>query len=114
MSTTGIVLTACFITLGIYDFIVVCRRGVCCSISRCMQKAGFKSPIISLVIGALIGHFFLYMPPEVTERDVFEYLKLSAVSSAENTQDLPATIAYEDFSIFIVPHGKSVRFVEEE
>lgn len=64
MSLTNIVLTACFIILGIYDFIVVARSGVQTSISRELQRIGFKSPVVCLVIGFLLGHWFGYMPPE--------------------------------------------------
>ena len=64
MSQTGIFVTTCFIVLGIYDMIVVQRRGVGCSVSRFMQTIGFKSPIVSVVLGMLLGHFWMYMPPE--------------------------------------------------
>lgn len=112
MTTTGIVLTTCFIVLGVYDFVVVCRRGVGCSISRCLQGVGFKSPIVSIVIGALLGHFFLYMPPEVGERDILKYLELQAARVV--IDDMPSMIPYFDsgFAVFIVPEGMAVRFVE--
>lgn len=64
MTTTGIFVTACFIVVGIYDLIVVMKTGVGCSVSRFLQRSGFKSPIVAIVIGAILGHLFLYMPPE--------------------------------------------------
>lgn len=79
MSTTGIVVTACFISLGIYDMIVVMRKGVGCSISRFMQRVGFKSPIVCVVIGMLLGHFFMYMPPECPEKEEASTEKSSPV-----------------------------------
>lgn len=63
---TETVLTVGFIILGIYDFIVVCRTGVGTSISRVMQRAGFRSPTVCLVIGYILGHIFGYMPPEIS------------------------------------------------
>ena len=66
MGMTEMILTAGFIILGIYDFIVVTRTGVGSSISRAMQRAGFRSPTVCLVIGYVLGHIFGYMPPEIS------------------------------------------------
>jgi hypothetical protein len=64
MSLTGIIITGILITIALYDLVVVVKHGVGCSVSRFMQKVGFRSPIFSFVTGAIIGHFWLYMPPE--------------------------------------------------
>lgn len=64
MSNTHLVITVAVITLGIYDLIVVFRRGVGSSISRALQVAGFRSPTVVFVFGYLAGHFWGYMPPE--------------------------------------------------
>jgi hypothetical protein len=100
MTTTGIVVTACFITLGIYDLIVVMRRGVGCSVSRFMQQAGFKSPIVSVVIGMLIGHFFMYMPPECPPPTAFDFVVEKDV----------VMMPCKNGSMYLVPLGITVHF----
>lgn len=64
MTTTGILVIACFIVLGIYDAVVVMRNGVGCSISRFLQRTALRSPVFTFCIGALAGHIFGYMAPE--------------------------------------------------
>lgn len=64
MGTTEIIILAAFITLGIYDAWVVFSKGVGSSISRALEKLGFKSPIAMLVIGIIIGHLWFAMEPE--------------------------------------------------
>jgi putative intracellular protease/amidase len=112
MTTTGIILTATFCTLGIYDLVVVLRNGVGCSISRCMQKAGFKSPIVSLVIGMILGHFWLYMSPEITDEDVRGYIsrKVDESKNAKSAYTVPS----QDYDILFVPKGVKVDFRHEK
>jgi len=64
MSTTGIIVTGCFIFLGIYDLIVVMRSGVSCSVSRFLQRSALKSPLVTFAFGFVAGHLFGYMAPE--------------------------------------------------
>ncbi len=64
MTTTGILVTAFFIILGIYDMIVVMRSGVACSVSRFLQRSALKSPIVAFSFGFIGGHLFGYMAPE--------------------------------------------------
>jgi len=86
MSTTGIVVTGFLIAIALYDMVVVIRKGVGCSVSRFIQRVGFKSPIVIFVTGALCGHFWLYLPPEtpeVTDQDVEIYIREKAHSVNE-------------------------------
>jgi len=64
MTTTAIVILSAFIILGIYDAWVVFSKGVGSSISRNLQRLGFRSPVAMLVIGTLIGHLWFSMEPE--------------------------------------------------
>ena len=69
MQKTGIFCTAIMIIVGVYDAIVVMRHGVGCSVSQWVQEIGFSSPLFSMMIGALLGHFFMYMPPRWYKQD---------------------------------------------
>jgi len=64
MDMTEIVILAAFIGLGIYDAWIVFSKGVGSSISRALEKLGFRSPVAMLVIGIIIGHLFFNMRPE--------------------------------------------------
>jgi hypothetical protein len=64
MTTTAILILTVFIVVGIYDAAVVFKRGVGSSVSRCLQRLGFRSPIAMLVIGTIIGHLWFEMEPE--------------------------------------------------
>lgn len=66
MSTTAILILSTFIVVGIYDAAVVFRTGIGSSVSRCLQKLGFRSPVAMLVIGVIIGHLWFSMEPEPT------------------------------------------------
>ena len=103
MTTTGIFLVILFVTAGIYDFIVVCKNGVGCSISRSMQRAGFRSPIVSLVIGALLGHLFLYFPIEITDQDVRAYIEKRVTESS----GMPYIVPAEEYDVSFVPKTKT-------
>jgi len=70
MTFTGIIVIGCFIALGIYDLIVVLRKGVGCSVSRFLQRSALKSPIFTFCIGAVAGHIFGYMAPEPIPVDI--------------------------------------------
>lgn len=64
MDNTEIIILATFIFLGIYDAWIVFSKGVGSSISRALERLGFKSPVAMLVIGIIIGHLFFNMRPE--------------------------------------------------
>lgn len=64
MSLTAQIITAVVIGLGIYDLVVVLRTGIGTSISRVMQRAGLRSPLVAFVVGFICGHCFGYMQPE--------------------------------------------------
>ena len=66
MHPTAIVILSIFITVGIYDAFVVYTQGVGGSISRYLQKLGFRSPVAMLVIGIIIGHLWFSMEPDCT------------------------------------------------
>lgn len=63
MTWTKLIITATFISVALYDLVAVAIFGVDGSVSRFMQDVGFRSPVIVLVIGFLLGHFWGYMPP---------------------------------------------------
>lgn len=65
MNTTPLVVLTLFIILGLYDFgVVYFGKGVESSVSRCLQRAGFKSPMFVLMLGMVMGHLFFAMKPE--------------------------------------------------
>lgn len=66
MTTTAMVVLAFMIGLGLYDVYAVgtAKGDVSTSVSRFVQKLGFKSPMFVLVFGILVGHWFFYMTPE--------------------------------------------------
>ena len=64
MHPTAIVILSLFIAAGIYDAFIVYTQGVGGSISRYLQKLGFRSPVAMLVIGIIIGHLWFSMEPE--------------------------------------------------
>lgn len=64
MHPTAIVILSLFIAAGIYDAFIVYTQGVGGSISRYLQKLGFRSPVAMLVIGIIIGHLWFAMEPE--------------------------------------------------
>lgn len=77
-----------------------------------MQKAGFKSPIVSLVIGMILGHFWLYMSPEITDEDVRGYIsrKVDESKNAKSAYTVPS----QDYDILFVPKGVKVDFRHEK
>ena len=75
MSLTSQIITAVIIGLGIYDLIVVLRTGVSTSISRVMQRAGLRSPLVVFTVGFVCGHVFGYMPPEDEKHRSVEEMK---------------------------------------
>lgn len=66
MHPTAIVILSLFIAAGIYDAFIVYTQGVGGSISRYLQKLGFRSPVAMLVIGIVIGHLWFAMEPDCT------------------------------------------------
>lgn len=63
MSATGIVVTALIIFLGCWDLIMVLRKGVSSSVSRFLQNAGFRSPVIIFAFAYIVFHLFGQMEP---------------------------------------------------
>lgn len=64
MTTTALVVTIAFITLGIYDLVVVTFFGTGRSISRFLQGTALRHPFVGFVFGFIAGHLFGYMAPE--------------------------------------------------
>lgn len=64
MTTTALVVTISFITLGIYDLVVVTFFGTGKSISRFLQGTALRHPFVGFVFGFIAGHLFGYMNPE--------------------------------------------------
>jgi hypothetical protein len=68
METTPLVVFTLFIILGLYDGFVVFYKGrgsyIGESVSRCLQRTGFKSPLFVFMMGAIMSHLFWYMSPE--------------------------------------------------
>ena len=60
---TGIVL----LSWEILAFVTGSRRAL---LSTWFQKLGFRSPIAILVIGMLLGHFWMYFPPTLDDEKV--------------------------------------------
>lgn len=68
MSITSLVVFTLFIILGLYDAFVVFYRGkgsnIGESVSRMLQRTGFRSPLFVFMFGLIMGHLFFYMKPE--------------------------------------------------
>lgn len=65
MKTTPLVVLTLMIILGVYDFgVVYFGNGVQSSVSRALERAGFRSPMFVLMIGLVCGHLFFAMSPE--------------------------------------------------
>lgn len=66
MTTTSIIVLSACIVVGIWDAIVVARSkgNIGSSVSRFLQKLGFRSPVFVLMIGIVLGHVFFEMEPE--------------------------------------------------
>lgn len=63
MDTTELVIFTALLAVGLYDAYVVFTKGVGSSVSRAMERLGFKSPLAVFVVGAVIGHFWFGMKP---------------------------------------------------
>lgn len=66
MPTTSIVVLSACIIVGIWDAIVVARSkgNIGSSVSRFLQKLGFRSPVFVLMVGIVLGHVWFEMEPE--------------------------------------------------
>lgn len=64
MSLTAMLVTAGLIAYGLYDLLVVAKTGVGTSISRFLQRAALRSPVVAFTFGFVCGHIFGYMAPE--------------------------------------------------
>lgn len=68
MSITALVVFTLFLILGLYDGFVVFWNGkgsnIGESVSRLLQRTGFKSPLFVFMFGLIMGHLFFYMQPE--------------------------------------------------
>lgn len=86
MVTVGIVL----LTWEILAFLLQKRRAL---LSTWFQKLGFRAPAAALIIGMLLGHFWMYFPPTVDdERVVCPHCSKTLVLCVdEKTGDLTAS-----------------------
>ncbi len=100
MSTTRVVLTACLLTIVLWDLITVLRNGVGCSVSRCLQRGWYGSPIVQFGCGAIFGHLFLYLDPGQ-----------SVISLPEKT-NVVTTVYIRDMKMtaVFVPDGIEINF----
>jgi len=70
MSTTGVIITICGITLLAWEVIAFVAGKKQALLSTWFQKLGFRSPAAVFVVGALAGHFWMYFPPTVDDESV--------------------------------------------
>lgn len=92
MSGTGVLMVVLGIILLAWEilaFVLKKRRAL---LSTWFQKLGFRAPAAVLVIGMLLGHFWMYFPPTVDdERVVCPHCgKTLVLSVDEKTGDLKA------------------------
>ncbi len=70
MTTTSLIVTIGFISLGLYDLaVVMIYDNVSISVSRFLINTGFDAPFVTLVIGVVIGHLFT-LPKLVKSKEV--------------------------------------------
>lgn len=68
METTPLVVFTLFIILGLYDAVAVyIRGGVKTSVSRFLERIGFKSPPFIFMMGLIMGHLFFALEPDCSE-----------------------------------------------
>lgn len=102
MSVTGLLITSIMVFIGLYDAVVVMRRGVGCSVSRWAQRTGYSSPIFVLMIGYLLGHFFGAMP-----------IGNTMIAVPEKT-DIVTMIPLEETTVYFIPRGTTVHFEKKD
>lgn len=64
MGTTELVIFSLLLAAALYDAYVVFTKGVSSSISRAMERLGFKSQLAVFTVGCIIGHFWFSLEPE--------------------------------------------------
>lgn len=71
METTNLIVFSLILTLGVVDAYLVLIKGrasnISQSVSRCLERLGFRSPVFVFVAGAAIGHFWFSMKPDCSE-----------------------------------------------
>lgn len=63
MRPAHMVITACFIGLGLLDLYLIAFCGMDASISRFLQMGGQQSNLVLIVLGYILGHIFGFMEP---------------------------------------------------
>lgn len=69
MSITAIFISLIIMIVIIFDFIIIRRKGKPESVSAYFIRWGRQVPLIPLVIGILLGHFFWSMKTEDIYKD---------------------------------------------
>lgn len=64
MPLTGLVVTVLIICLGIYDLVMVVKKGTGSSVSDFLIRAGVKSNVVLFAFAFVMGHLFGKMTPE--------------------------------------------------
>ncbi len=62
MKRTALILFIAFIALGLYDFAVVVFTGLPSSISQFIVSTTKVDPIMTFVMGCIVGHLFFNVP----------------------------------------------------
>lgn len=76
-----------------------------------MQNTFLKSPLVAMTLGALFGHLFLYMPPEIGDREVVDYLHQKAWDSEHVSKTEPTAIPFNGYKVKLIDDNAiSVRF----
>ncbi len=93
MTGTGVLMVVTGVFLLAWEilaFVTGSRRAL---LSTWFQKLGFRSPIAVLVIGMLLGHFWMYFPPTVDDELVVcpHCGKTLVLNVDEKTGDLTAS-----------------------
>jgi hypothetical protein len=70
MSGTGVVVVTAGIILLTWEILAFVFKRKRALISTWFQKFGFRYPAAVLVIGMLLGHFWMYFPPTVDDEPV--------------------------------------------
>lgn len=69
MGTTELIIFSLLLAAALYDAYIVFTKGVASSISRAMEKLGFKSQLAVFTVGAVIGHFWFGLEPDCPKCD---------------------------------------------
>lgn len=70
MSGTGVLIVVLGIALLTWEILAFVLRKRRALLSTWFQKLGFRAPAAALLIGMLLGHFWMYFPPTVDDEQV--------------------------------------------